>query len=204
MYNFKSFNLFSPTFVISKFSSNSKTDWVQCWTLIYLLYCPAIVNGDAFMHIYCPSGNIPRILVLFIKELPSYIYLTLYSVWQLAAMWNYMDLNLKDEIWEIQAGILLFFKLLLGVNKKKTLGDFWVLEQLSWGNHKNFNPITLYYTEDEAKYCKWSFKKCYLAFLSPSLCQVNPLISQSRLWLLTLDLNICLVPQKNCFVEIVF
>lgn len=128
MYNFKSFNLFSPTFVIiSKFSSNSKTDWVQCWTLIYLLYCPAVVIGDAFMHIYCPSGNIPRILVLFIKELPSYIYLTLYSVWQLAAMWNYMDLNLKDEIWEIQAGILLFFKLLLGVNKKKPweISEFW-------------------------------------------------------------------------------
>lgn len=46
------------------------------------------------MPIYCPSGNIPRLI--------------LYSLWQLAAMWNYIDLNLKDEIQEIQAEILFF------------------------------------------------------------------------------------------------
>lgn len=71
------------------------------------------------MHIYCPSGNIPRLLVLF-KELPSYSrHLILYSLWQLAAMWNYIDLNLKDELQEIQAEIL-FLKLLFGVNNKYT------------------------------------------------------------------------------------
>lgn len=48
-------------------------------------------------------------------------------------MWNYIDLNLKDEIPEIQEEIL-FFKL-FRVNNKNT-GNFGVLEQLSWRNHE--------------------------------------------------------------------
>lgn len=77
----------------------------------------------------------------------------------------YVDLNLKDEVWD-EAEIL-FFKLLLGVNNKRNLRDVLGFE-LSKGNRK-FLIQLLYIRGIMRQMASWF----YLTL------KVNPFISQS-------------------------
>lgn len=65
LYNCEKVNLFSSVFlIISKYSSTSKVDRVQWWILIH----PTIVNKNAFMHFYCPSGNVLEGFLLILED----------------------------------------------------------------------------------------------------------------------------------------